>query len=187
MRRMIHLSAVAAVLSLTVPLAAQPPAQPREGVMADLLRDIGQVEKKVIGLARALPDSAWEWRPGQGVRSTGEVFQHIAADNYFIPVALGIQAPAETGITKDYDTVTAYERRTLNRDATIAEVEKSFSFLKTSMTGMADDKLNQSVTLFGMNSTNRGIWIMATTHLHEHLGQLIAYARSNKVTPPWSK
>jgi hypothetical protein len=25
------------------------------------------------------------------------------------------------------------------------------------------------------------------THLHEHLGQLIAYARSNKVTPPWSK
>jgi hypothetical protein len=30
-------------------------------------------------------------------------------------------------------------------------------------------------------------WISATTHLHEHLGQLIAYARPNKVTPPWSK
>jgi hypothetical protein len=28
---------------------------------------------------------------------------------------------------------------------------------------------------------------MATTHLHEHLGQLIAYARANDVTPPWSK
>ena len=25
------------------------------------------------------------------------------------------------------------------------------------------------------------------THLHEHLGQLIAYARVNNVVPPWSK
>jgi hypothetical protein len=25
------------------------------------------------------------------------------------------------------------------------------------------------------------------THLHEHLGQLIAYARMNNVVPPWSK
>ena len=31
------------------------------------------------------------------------------------------------------------------------------------------------------------MWIGATTHLHEHLGQLIAYARSNGVVPPWSR
>jgi hypothetical protein len=24
------------------------------------------------------------------------------------------------------------------------------------------------------------------THMHEHLGQMIAYARMNGVTPPWS-
>jgi hypothetical protein len=24
------------------------------------------------------------------------------------------------------------------------------------------------------------------THLHEHLGQMIAYARTNGVKPPWS-
>jgi hypothetical protein len=35
--------------------------------------------------------------------------------------------------------------------------------------------------------TNQRLWISTTTHLHEHLGQLIAYARSNNVTPPWSK
>jgi hypothetical protein len=28
---------------------------------------------------------------------------------------------------------------------------------------------------------------MAVTHLHEHLGQLIAYARMNGIKPPWSK
>jgi len=41
--------------------------------------------------------------------------------------------------------------------------------------------------MFGQKSTNRRLWITTTTHLHEHLGQLIAYARSNNVTPPWSK
>jgi hypothetical protein len=35
--------------------------------------------------------------------------------------------------------------------------------------------------------TGRSLWIATVTHLHEHLGQLIAYARANKVTPPWSK
>jgi hypothetical protein len=31
------------------------------------------------------------------------------------------------------------------------------------------------------------MWILTVGHLHEHLGQLIAYARSNNVVPPWSK
>jgi hypothetical protein len=35
--------------------------------------------------------------------------------------------------------------------------------------------------------STRQLWIASTTHLHEHLGQLIAYARSNKIAPPWSR
>jgi hypothetical protein len=31
------------------------------------------------------------------------------------------------------------------------------------------------------------LWLLTTTHIHEHLGQLIAYARSNDVVPPWSR
>lgn len=191
MRRMMLVPAVLTVLSLVVPVAAQAPSgastPKREGVIGDLLVDIGQVEKKIMGLAKAIPASAWAWRPGAGVRSVEEVFKHIAADNYFLPVAVGIAAPAETGITKEYDTVTAFEKKAMNREAILSELEKSFAFLKSSMTGMPDDKLNTPVNLFGLKTTNRGLWIMTTTHLHEHLGQLIAYARSNNVTPPWSK
>ena len=43
------------------------------------------------------------------------------------------------------------------------------------------------MTVFGRKSTAQAIWILTATHLHEHLGQAIAYARSNKVDPPWSK
>ena len=175
------------LLAAIVAIAAPTAAQTREGVMGDLIKDIGDVEKKVLGLARALPDSAWTWRPGAGVRSTGEVFLHIAADNYFLPTILGVAAPAETGITREYKTAVAFEKKSLPRDAVIAELEKSFAFLKTSMNAAPDAKLDTPLQVFGQKSTNRGMWIMTATHLHEHLGQLIAYARSNKVVPPWSK
>lgn len=184
MRFTIRLSALAAaaLLTLAMPVAAQT----REGVMGDLSRDLTQVEKKVIDLARAMPAGAYEWRAGKA-RSTSEVLMHIAADNYFFPAVLGMPAPAATGITKEYPTVAAFEKKVLARDALIAELEKSFAFLKASMTAVPDAKLNEAIEVFGEKHTNRGMWMMATAHLHEHLGQLIAYARANNVTPPWSK
>ena len=174
---------IIAAAVLTVPVTAQT----REGVMGDLLKDVGDVEKKVLDLAKALPESAYAWRPGPGVRSTGEVLQHIAADNYFLPVLLDAPAPKETGITKDYNTAAAFEKRPMDKAGVIAELEKSFAFLRTSMTATTDAQLNTVMDVFGRKSTARGLWITTVTHLHEHLGQLIAYARSNKVTPPWSK
>jgi uncharacterized damage-inducible protein DinB len=174
---------IVAAAALTVSLTAQT----RDGVMGDLLKDVGDVEKKVLDLAKAMPESAWAWRPGPGVRSTGEVFQHIAADNYFLPVVLDMPAPKETGITKEYKTAAAFEKRPMDKVAVIAELEKSFAFLRTSMNSTTDAQLNTAMDVFGQKSTARGLWITTVTHLHEHLGQLIAYARSNNVTPPWSK
>lgn len=174
--------AAAALLTLATPLAAQT----REGVMGELVRDVAQVEKKIIDLAKAMPASAYEWRAGKA-RSTSEVLMHIAADNYFFPAVLGVPAPAATGITKEYASAAAFEKKVLARDALIAELEGSFAFLKASMTAVPDAKGNESIEVFGQKNTNRGWWIAATTHLHEHLGQLIAYARANNITPPWSK
>lgn len=175
--------AAAAILTLATPVAAQTP----DGVMGELLNDLSQVEKKIVGLANAMPAAAHEWRPGKGVRSTSETLMHIAADNYFFPAILGVAAPAETGITKEYPTAAAFEKKVLGRDALIAELQKSFGFLRTSMTAVPAAKLNEPVEMFGQKTTNRGMWLMAVGHLHEHLGQVIAYARSNSVTPPWSK
>jgi uncharacterized damage-inducible protein DinB len=181
----IRLTTVAALVAcFAVPLGAQE----REGVMGDLLRDITEVQSKIVGLAKAMPEDAYAWRPGAGVRSTAETLKHVAADNYFLPAAIGAKPPAETGITgADFKTAAAFEKRSMTRDQIIAELDKSFAFLKTSMTAMPDAQLNAAIDVFGQKMTNRGLWITTTTHLHEHLGQLIAYARSNKVTPPWSK
>ena len=177
------ITVVCTLLAFSAPAGAQT----RAGLMGDLLKNVDDVESKLTQLAKAMPESAWTWRPGEGVRSTGEVFLHVAADNYFLPVLLGIPAPAETGITKEYKTAAAFEKKSLSRDAVLAELQKSFAFLKKAMNDTPDATLDTQVDLFGRKNTTRGLWILTTTHLHEHLGQLIAYARSNKVVPPWSK
>jgi hypothetical protein len=173
------------VLALTLPLGAQE----REGVMGELILDVTRVEAKIIGLAKAMPASAYDWRPGKDARSTGEVLIHVAADNYFMPVLMGVAAPAETGIDAKgkHKTVEVFEKRTMTRDQIIAELEKSFEFLKRTMTDVSDAKLEEQPRFESRKITTRGLWIATTSHLHEHLGQLIAYARSNNVTPPWSK
>lgn len=163
-------------------------AQQRAGVMGDLVGDVEQVQKKIVALANAMPDSAFAWRPGTGIRSSGEVFMHVAADNYFMPAAMGLPIPSETGINgKEYQTAAAFEKKTMARAQVIAEVETSFGVLKSSMTTFPDAKLDAPVEVFGEKTTYRALWVSTVTHLHEHLGQLIAYARTNKVVPPWSK
>lgn len=163
-------------------------AQKRAGLMGDLIADIGDVERKIVGLAKAMPEATYAWRPMPGVRSVGEALAHVAADNYFMPAAIGVAAPAATGISgTDYKTVEAYEKRARTRAEIIAEVEQSFVFLKKAMSDSPDATLDAPMKMFGRESSLRATWVMTTTHLHEHLGQLIAYARSNQVVPPWSR
>ena len=37
-----------------------------------------------------------------------------------------------------------------------------------------------------MKASKRSILLALTSHSHEHLGQLIAYARANNIVPPWT-
>ena len=169
----------------TAPAAQAPDAGGRD-LLADLIAQTRTVEEKIVGLARAIPESAWDWRPAEGVRSVGEVFVHVAADNYFIPALMGVAPPAESGVTGDYATVRAYEGRDVPKDQALAELEASFVFLYDALEQTRYD-LDRSFEFGGTTYQVGPMWVQGITHLHEHLGQGIAYARSNGVTPPWSR
>jgi uncharacterized damage-inducible protein DinB len=174
-------------LAMLTAVALSAEAQHASTVTADLRADVEEAEKKFLDLARAIPEEKYSWRPAAGIRSIGEVVLHVAADNYLIPAVIGFQADAATGIKgDDYRTALTFEKRTMNKASAIAELEKSFTHLKKALSDTPGARLNQPVSMFGANTTTQKAWIMATTHLHEHLGQLIAYARSNGVAPPWS-
>jgi hypothetical protein len=177
------------MLSIAVVCLALAPsgaaAQAPSGVMADLLADVKETKGKIVGLANAMPEAAFEWRPSKPARSAKEVFVHLTGDNYFMPTGAGVAAPADTGIGDDYKTVEAFEKRTRTRAQVIAELEKSFAYLEQQMTAAPAASL--ATPSKWPKTSKQQLWISATTHLHEHLGQLIAYARSNNITPPWSK
>jgi uncharacterized damage-inducible protein DinB len=177
-----HTRALALFLSLALATSAS-----AQGLMADMHRDVNDVQKKFIDLAKAIPEPAYSWRP-PGVRSVGEVLLHVAADNYLIPIAMGKPAPAATGISgTDFKTVETYEKRKLTKDQIIAELESSFRHLHEAMGLTTDTNLNENIKFFGQDWSRQRAMLATVTHLHEHLGQMIAYARSNNVAPPWSR
>ncbi|HET9423976.1 MAG TPA: DinB family protein [Gemmatimonadaceae bacterium] len=173
-----RLTTLALALVLASPLQAQ-------SFMGDMHRDLNEVQKKFIDLANAIPESAYGWKPGSA-RTVGEVLLHVGSDNYLLPIFLGAPAPAATGITSDFSTAATFEKRKLSKAEIVAELQASFVHLHRTI-GADDSNLNETIKMFGQDFTRRRAVILTVTHLHEHLGQLIAYARANNVTPPWSR
>lgn len=174
------------LLTLALALVAAPQLS-AQGLMAEMHRDVNQVQEKMIGLARAMPESTYTWRPGTGARSVRETLLHVAADNYLIPIPMGKPAPAATGITSDFASASVYEKRVVSKEQLVADLEASFRHLHEAMGLTTDDNLNEMIQMFGQNWSRQRAMVLTVTHLHEHLGQMIAYARSNGVTPPWSR
>ena len=153
--------------------------------LTDLEGVAGTLHEKFVTLAEAMPADHLGWRPMEGVRSVEEVFIHVAADNWYVPALMGWEAPAETGVTSDNATFRAYQDRAMTRDEMLLALDTSFDFLREAMASSSDE-LGREVVL-GTPTTVGDVWIRAVVHLHEHLGQSIAYARSNGVVPPWSR
>ncbi len=151
-------------------------------------RQLRTLRGKIVALAEAMPEDRYAWRPMDGVRSVGEVFTHMAGDNYFVPALMGVEVPAGAGVTGDPATVGSHEEAwsTRSRSEIVADLERSFDAMEAALEVTREDP-ERTVELRGNALTAGDLWVRAVTHLHEHLGQSIAYARSNHVVPPWSR
>ena len=154
-----------------------PPA-PRVGYRAEFLADLNEIEHKYLDLAGAVPAEKYGWRPETGVRSISEVYMHVAGSNYYLATFVGAKPPAD--IPKDFEKITDKAR-------VLTELQRSFDQLRTIALNTPDADLDKSVMLFSTPATERRVFTTILNHLHEHLGQSIAYARMNGVVPPWSR
>jgi uncharacterized damage-inducible protein DinB len=177
---MFRFAAVAVLLSsLALAPTARAADAPTRGPRASVYAAVVDAQSKILDLARAMPDAKYDWRPGKGVRSAGEVYRHVAQGNYFLPTFLGIKVPEGTAL-KDLDT------KPMDKAQTVALVERSFAHALDAIAQTSDAALADSVQLFGQPSTRMDVLMVLATHAHEHLGQSIAYARSNDLVPPWT-
>lgn len=149
------------------------------GEMAAVLSQIDQAREKLVALAEATPAEKFAWRPAEGVRSVGEVYAHVAGGNYFLPTFWGAKVPA--GIDPR-----SFEKEGNDKAKTIDTLKKSFDHLKQQVQALSQADLDKQIKMFGKDATVRDTVLVLATHGHEHLGQAIAYARTNGIAPPWS-
>jgi len=152
----------------------------------------GQVQKESAGLitfagsqamqlAEAIPADKYSWTPGTGVRSIAEVCAHMVAANYMFASKLGATIPAEVKLE-------SLEKDLKTKEAIAAELKRSFDLIVTTVKNTKDDMLAKKLEFpFPGEYTGLSAILISVGHSNEHLGQLIAYARMNGITPPWNE
>lgn len=161
----------ALALALMAPLARAQPV----GLQAAFAIDAGTLSDKFTGLARVM-SGKYDWRPGQGVRSVGDVFNLIVTENRLL-----------AGVLSGTPT-TGPKPAPITDPAKVQEALKaSYLDLQKTISALSDSDLQAPVKLFGRDMTKFGALMLLLEDQHEHLGQSIAYARTNGMVPPWSK
>ena len=176
----LHRIAVAAVVVFAFAGTVFAGDMPEKGFRAEMIVQMKSIQEKVVGLAKETPEDKYGWRPGEGVRSTAEVFVHTAAANYFLLSLTGVSLPE--GLDPR-----SMEKEITKKDDVIKALNDSYAFLYENVAKMSDEDLDRMIKLFGNDATVRMAMMLCIEHNSEHLGQAIAYARMNGIVPPWSR
>jgi uncharacterized damage-inducible protein DinB len=152
----------------------------------DILAPLSDLESKVIALARAVPEDKYSWRPAPGVRSFGEVFLHIAYVNQMI-LTIAAKQPTGEELNKLIAETDNSQKQPADKAHTLQLLTESFAAARKAIEPLRSGGLTHDADFFGQNTTRRGVYVFLDTHMSEHLGQAIAYARMNGIVPPWSK
>jgi len=174
---------VALTLAFAPRLAAQDvaSAEARKAYLGQL----EEVHGKFLQLAEAFPANKYSWRPAPGVRSVGETFMHVATEYYLMP-PMTFSAKASPTLVPGPGAFGKLEKDA-TKEKVLQALKEGHSYAMQALKDVPADSLGGTRKLFGheFNGTQR--WFLMAGDLHEHLGQLIAYARMNGIKPPWSK
>ena len=180
--------ALCAVLAATTQPARAQEAPDRASVVAmrtEYLSDLDTLQTKFLALANAIPADKYSWRPAPGVRSIGEVFMHVASEWYvYVPISYGAERSPVVG--KGEEAFKKFESASTKPDV-LKHLKEGFAYGRAAVANLDPAQLTGKRKLFGQDITIFSSSLGMADDLHEHLGQLIAYARVNGVKPPWSK
>jgi uncharacterized damage-inducible protein DinB len=151
----------------------------------DVLAPMSDIESKVMALAKAVPEEKYSWRPGPGVRSFGEVFLHIAYGTKLMMTIASKQPNAEE-MKKLIAEEQVGEKSGLDKAHTLELLAQNFAAARKAIEPLRSGGLSHDADFFETHTTRRGVYVFVDTHMAEHLGQAIAYARMNGIVPPWS-
>jgi hypothetical protein len=152
---------------------------PSYDMKAQSLADLQVVQDKIVALANAIPGDKMTWRPSPDSRSFAEVFLHVAGERYQILGLGGTVPPAS------FDGKT-YEKSTADKAQIVAQLNQTWEFAQKTINGMNNADFAKLLPKLGPQANAGDVVYILVADAHEHLGQLVAYARVNGVVPPWT-
>jgi uncharacterized damage-inducible protein DinB len=153
--------------------------RPPEGIWEGYDGEWAHVSQQLIALAEATPAEKFSWRPAKGVRSTSEVYMHIAIANFYLLSVTGPKMPQ--------NLTDAMEESVTSKPEVIDWLKRSLEAVRVAHLAVKPADLARKVHIQDRDATVDGIYLRIIIHANEHMGQLVAYARMTGVVPPWSK
>lgn len=165
------------------------------GFRGEFLWEFELAEKHLLALAEAFPAERYGWRPAETARSVSEVLVHIGAGGCSFLVILGVDAAQDlygkvegTGMARSMAMLArneSMEKSMKDKADILALLRKSLPAVRAALAETSDAELDRPEMSIGEGWTLRRLYMRTLCHLHEHTGQLIAYARATGITAPW--
>jgi len=179
MKRTAYLVLLVFCLSMGALAAAAQPAAPKPlNYQGQVIANLEYTAGHLIQLAEAIPAEKYAWRPAPGVRSVSEVFMHVTNTNYFLLAHMGVARPAD--LPRDSETSVREKAQV------VAWLKRSVAAVTDTVRNTSEEGLRKPVRLFNTDNNYQGVILQLVSHIHEHLGQSVAYARTHGIAPPWS-
>jgi uncharacterized damage-inducible protein DinB len=150
-----------------------------EGIWQGYDGEWRHVSRQLIALAETTPAEKFAWRPAPGVRSTSEVYMHVAMANFYLLSVTGPKMPA--------DLKEGMEKTVTSKAEVIKWLKRSLEAVGEAHLAEKPEDLQRKVHIMDRDATVDGMYLRILVHANEHMGQLVAYARMTGVVPPWSK
>jgi len=152
---------------------------------APAVRDemLGQFQNssfKMTALSEAMPVELYGWSPMEGTMTVATVYAHIARYN-FMYLAENLGIPAPQGV--DWQNLESLTDKTAIREALVLSVEH----VREKVGAMTAADLARTTTLYGRQVPGWAVLVQLVSHMNEHVGQAVSYARMNGIVPPWSR
>jgi uncharacterized damage-inducible protein DinB len=135
---------------------------PSYDMKAQAALDLQDLQKKIVGLAEAIPADKYTWRPETGTRSVSELFLHIAAANYNIPTMMTGVTPAPGFEGK------GFEKSTADKAKVIEQLNKSFAYAIAAVNNMSNADFAKPEKKLGPDANDGDVVYLMVVHMHEH-------------------
>jgi uncharacterized damage-inducible protein DinB len=167
--------------------AQQPPAPqtlpdfmgPCTNLSCEIQNDWTRNNVMIYGVARAMPDEKYGFKPTPEQQSFGERVLHVAQVNVSLLQGLGAKTPAP-----------AIDPKATSKADAMAAVQKVGDYGIAVIKEFSDQQLTgcvESPWFMGPMSSRQRILYFLMTHSQDTYGQLVVYLRLNGITPPASR